>query len=95
MFHHRFLTVFSEYFLGSEYASSFKHARVLNIPFPKFKRNVFKENIKSSISWKLEMLFFRKLKKLFQSRSSGKTFEGWGGKVHQVAAYYTTFIILS
>ena len=38
----------------SEYASSPQCTRVINIPFPKYNKNVFKE---SSISWKLGGFF--------------------------------------
>ena len=49
---------------------TFHYARVLNIPFLKYR--------KSSVSWNLKKLFLRKYKKLFQSR---EIFWGLGWRV--------------
>ena len=58
------------------YASSSKYARVLNVPFPKYKKVPFPKNLRS---------FLRKNIRIFP----GKNYEGWGRKVRKVAAYYT------
>ena len=83
----------SEFTSGSRYAFTSKYGRVLNIPFPKYKKNSFlRKSKKVPVSWKFEKLFLSKYKKIFQGRYKffwAKNFEGWGWKVRQVAAHYT------
>ena len=54
---------------GFEYASSSKYARVLNIPFSKYKKVPFAENYKKLFQ---SRLFKKKIYKIFL----GKSFEG-------------------
>ena len=86
---------------GSEYVTSSKCARVLNIPFAKYKKKIlrfFSNFTESYVSSKLEKFFLRTKRYFFRAgifkkkykKFFGRDFEGWGQKVSQVAAYFTT-----
>ena len=53
---------------GSEYGFSSKYVRVLNIPFPKYKKNFFKENIRKFRFLKIWKAFFEKIKETFSKQ---------------------------
>ena len=83
----------------SEYASTSKHARILNITFPKYKENFFIENIRKIRFLKNRKLFLliffraitfrKKYKKFFREKFWGLSPESGLGSV--IIHYYQKF----
>ena len=72
-FHRRCLTVFWIWlgfwiYQSTEYAFSSKYARDLNIRFPKYEKNLFKENIRKFRFLKIRKAFFEKIGETFSEQ---------------------------
>ena len=106
-FYRRYLTVFwlclgFKIYQYSEYASSSKHARILNITFPKYRENFFIENIRKIRFLKNRKVFLKNFFRVITFRKKYKKFfreKFWGlspgsGLGSVIIHYYQKFHVI-